>query len=107
MNKNPKATDQITDLVQIRLVHLKATEAGIVAGTLMAIGLFLGTNWLVLKGGPNVGQHLELIGQYFIGYSVSFVGSLIGAAYAFVLAFLSGYFVARLYNALAGRRDKH
>jgi hypothetical protein len=29
------------------------------------------TIWLVIKGGPNMGQHLQLLGQYFVGYSVS------------------------------------
>ena len=98
---------QLADTVRIRLIRLKATFAGIVTGTLMAVGLFVATNWLVLKGGTAVGRHLQLLGQYFIGYNVTFVGSLVGAAYAFALGFLGGYAVARMYNGLTGLRDRH
>ncbi len=49
--------------------------------------------------------HLSLLNQYFIGYSVTFVGSLIGFAYAFVIGFASGYLVARIYNGLADLRE--
>ena len=62
-------------------------------------------DWLVLKGGPIgpegeavVGPHLSLLGQYFMGYQVTFVGSLIGFGYAFVSGFVGGYSVAYLYN---------
>ncbi len=106
MNTKHDDSTQLADTVRIRLIRMKATFAGIVTGTLMAVGLFVATNWLVLKGGPSVGQHLALIGQYFIGYSVTFVGSLIGTAYAFVFGFLGGYVVARMYNGLVRLRDR-
>ena len=44
-------------------------------------GLFLMTAWLLLKGGPHVGQHLQLLSQYFIGYSVTWWGSIVGFAW--------------------------
>ncbi|HEY6065940.1 MAG TPA: hypothetical protein VIY96_07265, partial [Thermoanaerobaculia bacterium] len=65
----------------------------------------LATNWLVLKGGPVVGPHLALLRQFFIGYEVTFVGSLIGFAYAFVSGFLAGYLVSRIYNRVVRRRS--
>jgi hypothetical protein len=52
-----------------------------------------------------VGPHLGLLGEFFIGYSVTFVGSLIGFAYAFVCAFVIGYSVARIYNWVADLRN--
>ncbi len=94
---------QLADAVQIRLVHLKATSTGIVTGTIMAVGIFVATNWLVLKDGLDVGRHLKLLGEYFIGYTVTFVGSFVGAAYAFALGFLGGYAVARMYNMMTTR----
>ena len=56
---------------------------GISLALVLALILFAATNILVLKGGENVGQHLGILSQYFYGYSVTFVGSLIGAALEF------------------------
>lgn len=93
------------EVVLTRLLRLNAMVYGIVAGLVAGLCLFAATNWLVLKGGPDVGRHLSLLSQFFPGYQVTFLGSLIGFAYAFVCAFLIGYFVARIYNALAYRRE--
>jgi hypothetical protein len=69
------------------------------------LGVFIATNWLVLKGGERVGPHLSLLGQYFIGYRVSFLGSLLGFFYAFVIGYVVGYMVGRVYNWAVDRRD--
>ena len=101
------ATDSkdLETLVLVRVVRLNAAIAGVVTGLLAGLALFVATNWLLLKGGPVVGPHLALLGQYFIGYRVSFVGSLIGFAWAFVLGFLVGAAVVTIYNRLADLRD--
>lgn len=87
-------------VVLTRLLRLNATVHGFVAGIIVGFGVFLATNWLLLKAeeGEVVGPHLSLLGQFFIGYDVSFVGSLIGLAYGFVSGFIIGYFLARIYN---------
>ncbi len=72
-----------------------------VLGFLLGLGLFLTTNFLVLKGGPNVGAHLGLLGQYFPGYRVTFLGSLIGFVYAFILGFVIGAVLGAVYNKVA------
>ena len=72
------------------VVKLNAKLLGIVFGMLLGIGLFLATNFLVLKGGENVGQHLSLLSQFFPGYSVTFLGSLVGFAYAFAVGLVVG-----------------
>jgi ABC-type dipeptide/oligopeptide/nickel transport system permease subunit len=53
-----------------------------------------------------VGPHLSLLGQFFIGYQVTFVGSLIGFAYGAIIGFIGGYTVSTLYNWLAGLRER-
>jgi ABC-type dipeptide/oligopeptide/nickel transport system permease subunit len=67
--------------------------------------IFFATNWLVIKGGDQVGPHLELLGQYFIGYRVSFLGSLIGLAYGFALGTLFGMFIGWIYNRIVKFRN--
>jgi hypothetical protein len=100
-------TRTLESLVSIRLMQLNATVQGVVTGLVAGLGIFIATNWLIIKGGPVVGPHLALLGQFFIGYRVTFAGSLIGFAYGFVLGFGVGYGVAGLYNWLADVREHH
>lgn len=86
--------------LQVAIRRLNARAWGIAVGLLLGGGLFIATNILVLKGGPNVGQHLELLSNYFPGYSVSFVGSLIGFVYAFVGGYIMGRAIGYVYNRL-------
>jgi hypothetical protein len=87
-------------VVLTRLLRLNATVQGVVTGIIAGLGIFIATNWLLLKAkeGEVVGPHLSLLGQFFIGYEVSFLGSLLGFAYAFVSGFIIGYFLATIYN---------
>ena len=66
-----------------RVLLLNAKVLGLSLGLLIGLAVFIATNWLVLKGGQVIGPHLQLLSQYFIGYRVSFFGSLIGFAYGF------------------------
>jgi hypothetical protein len=93
-------------VVLTRLLRLNATVQGVVTGIVAGLGIFVATNWLVIKGGDEVGPHLGLLGQFFIGYKVSFIGSLIGFSYAFVTGFVIGYFIARIYNCIVDVRDR-
>jgi hypothetical protein len=95
----------LKDIVLTRMVRLNAMVQGLVTGLMVGLGIFVATNWLVLKGGEVVGPHLALLGQFFIGYRVTFAGSLIGAAYGFVCGFVVGGLVATLYNWLVNLRE--
>jgi len=98
------------EIVLTRTLRLNKTVYGVVTGLVLGLGLFVTTNWLVLRGGEVVGPHLALLNNFFIGYEVTFGGSLIGLAYGLVFGFAVGYTVAGLYNwlvALKRRRHKH
>ena len=96
-------------VVLARVTRLKATINGIVAGLVAGLEIFIATTWLILRGPigaegePVVGLHLSLLGQFFIGYRVTFVGSLIGFAYGFVCGFLCS--VAKMYNWIVDCRE--
>ncbi len=89
------------ELIRKAILRLDARILGVVFGIVLGGGLFLATNFLVLKGGPNVGAHLILLREYFPGYSVSFVGSLVGFLYAFVAGCIVGVVIATIYNRVA------
>ena len=95
-----KELNPLEEVVLTRLMRLNATINGVVLGMIAGFGIFIATNWLLFKAeeGEVVGPHLSLLGQFFLGYDVSFVGSLIGFAYGFLSGFIIGYLLARIYN---------
>jgi hypothetical protein len=86
--------------------RLNSRAWGIASGVLLGVSLFVATLFLVIKGGPNVGQHLELLRVYFPGYRVTVLGSLIGFVYGFVVGYAVGRFFGMAYNWLAAARAK-
>jgi hypothetical protein len=96
----------LEDVILIRLVRLNAVVQGVATGLIVGLGIFLATNWLVLKGGPVVGPHMRLLDQFFPGYDVTFFGSLLGFTYGFGTGFVAGYLVAAVYNRVADARER-
>jgi len=94
--------DSTEQTLQAEVVRLNGRAWGIAVGLLLGMGLFVATNILVLKGGPEVGTHLSLLSVYFPGYRVTFLGSIIGAIYAFVLGYAMGRLIELVYNRVSG-----
>jgi len=93
-------------------LRLHAKICGLTLGILTGLAIFVATNWLVIKGGhitPNgeyvVGPHLRLLSQYFIGYKVSFWGSIIGFFYGFGFGALCGAAIGWFYNKITKFRN--
>ena len=78
---------------------LDRVSFGISLGTVTGLALFLATLVLVLKGGDVVGPKLQLLSEYFPGYTVTALGSLVGLFYGFITGFSSGWGFAFLRNA--------
>lgn len=87
------------------ILWFNAKALGLVLGLLFGSAIFIATNWLVIKGGRTVGPHLSLLSQYFIGYRVSFLGSIIGFGYGFAVGTLSGALIGWIYNKIAAFRE--
>jgi hypothetical protein len=103
---NGSMPDMLTDdelrHVNKTLMRMHEQGWGIALGLLLGLGLFIATNVLVVRGGPVVGPHLGLLAVFFPGYSVTFLGSLIGFVYAFVVGYGFGRTVSVIYNRLVG-----
>lgn len=95
----PRPSREEQDL-QAALVRLNARAWGIAMGLLLGGGLFLATIVLVIKGGENVGQHLKLLSVFLPGYSVTFLGSLVGFVYLFVIGYILGRLIGVIYNKM-------
>lgn len=93
-----------------KLSHTVARiHAGVMALVFASIcggGLFVMTAWLLIKGGEEVGSHLQLLGQYFIGYSVSWTGSFVGLAYGAGVGGIMGWTIGMVYNRIVGIRHR-
>ena len=94
------------------VLKLKAKVLGLVLGLLLGLAIFIATNWLIIKGGHTtvdgryvVGPHLQLLSQFFIGYRVSFLGSIIGFFYGFAIGTLSGAAIGWIYNKIVDLRN--
>ena len=95
------------------VLRLNAWISGLVLGILLGVVVFIATNWLLIKGGPMtpngkhvVGPHLQLLSQFFIGYKVSFTGSILGFFYGFALGALCGLAIGWIYNKMADIRTR-
>ncbi|MBU4308517.1 MAG: hypothetical protein KJ566_01860 [Nanoarchaeota archaeon] len=79
---------------------LDAGKLGLASGILFAACVFLMTlsaTWI------GYGQHCALSIQDiygFLGYSISFVGAILGAVYAFIDGFIFAWLLASIYNKL-------
>jgi len=102
MDRSNKGFGALEDERELQgaLLRLNARAWGIAVGLMMGGAIFVATNFLVLKGGSNVGQHLVLLAVYFPGYRVTFVGSIIGFIYLFVIGYVLGRLVGIVYNRM-------
>lgn len=97
----PPLNTEIPAEGQVVLARLHAKAWGIAAGVLLGMTLWLATIILVIKGGPNAGEHLALLAVFLPGYTVSVQGAFIGFVYLFVIGYALGRLTGSLYNYFA------
>jgi hypothetical protein len=90
---------------------LNSKVMGLALGLIFGLMIFIMTNWLVIKGGHVtktgkyvIGPHLQLLSQFFIGYRVSFLGSIIGFFYGFATGSICGAVIGWIYNKIVELR---
>ena len=88
------------------VARLQAKILAMVMGFACGFGLFAMTAWLVVKGGNQVGLHLNLLGHYFKGYSVTWPGAFVGLIYGAVVGGAIGWAIGMIYNMIVGRRTR-
>ena len=75
---------------------------GAAVGIVSGVGLFLATAIVLLRSPGDQGRMLALLGQYLLGYEVSWAGAAIGLIGAGIGGFAFGWLIARTINALIG-----
>jgi len=94
--------DSGSDVTTLTFAKLDKTSLALAIGIVAATLLFIFTLLLTILPAPELGEKVELLGQYFYAYSVSFKGAVLGAIYGFVIGFLFGWLLAYLRNTLFG-----
>lgn len=102
MTPQPRQTDEISQT----LARIKADALALVCALIGGSGLFVMTVWLVIKDGPKAGQHLQLLSNYFIGYSVTWPGAFVGLLYGALTGGVVGWVIGRIYNGIVNVRQK-
>ena len=94
------------------VLRLNAKYLGLIVGLLLGLAVFIATNWLLIKaritptGERGVGPHLQLLSQFFIGYRVSFIGSIIGFLWGFGIGSICGTAIGFIYNRIVDFRRR-
>jgi protoporphyrinogen oxidase len=87
-----------TALLEVAFAPLDPLALGVAVGTVGGVGLFLATAVLLLQGERIVGPTLALLGQYLLGYKVTWSGAFLGLVEAGVGGFMLGAVGAWLRN---------
>jgi hypothetical protein len=87
------APDELPARVTLAFAPLHKRAFGIATGTAAGLGIFVLTLVEVLRDPPG-SSPLELLNQYFAGYTVSVGGAFVGLLWGFATAFIMGWFVA-------------
>ena len=85
---------------------VNSRRLGLSLGLIWGGTIFLATIILLIKAklgihyqsGDPIGPTLLTLGQFYMGYSISFFGSIVGFVYGFINAYVIGIIIARIYN---------
>ncbi len=106
------ASENNEDKLFASILKFNSSGLGLALGVIIGLVIFIATNFLVIKGGhisPNgesiIGPHLQLLGEFFPGYKVSFKGSVIGFLYGFALGTIVGAAIGFIYNQIVRLRN--
>ena len=100
-NSADKQTGANRYLVRALFARIDPVAMAIATGATFAVGLFLATAILLVKGAPPgvpIGGNLSALGIFLPGYQVSWWGVALGSFYGFVIGFVVGVFVSLFWN---------
>jgi hypothetical protein len=86
------------------IMRMHGMSLGLAIGAMTSLGLFGSTVFLVIRGTAGESVHAALLANYIPGYSVSFLGGLIGGLELFVFVFVGCLLLAAVYNKIVEKR---
>jgi hypothetical protein len=90
-----KSEDKV---IEVAFAKIDPLALGVAVGVVSGLGIFMASAILLLKDEPVVGPMLSLLGNYLIGFNVTWVGAVIGLFEGGLLGFAVGALAAGLRN---------
>ena len=78
------------------LLELRKRALGISLGLVWGLTILFSTWWLLIRNTPGI--VISKLSAFYLGYSYSWGGSLIGFLWGFVDGFIAGVLIAWFYN---------
>ena len=97
VSPNPAEVDGLDETLQMAIAPIHKMALGVATGLVSALAVFVATAFIVALQ-PNPQPRLDLLANYFYGYTVTWNGALVGAAWAFGVGFVGGWFVGFVRN---------
>ncbi len=98
-DKAARETPIVPEKILIRaFARMDKLAFAVAVGTVCGLLVFSATLWIISRGGDVLNSHLRLLGQYFIGYTVTVKGGFLAFGYSFFWGFLAGWLFAYLRN---------
>jgi protoporphyrinogen oxidase len=92
----------LEDLLAAAFARYDAVALGAAVGIVSGVGLFLTTVVSLINEPGDRGRVVSLLGQFLLGYEVSWAGAGIGLLGAGISGFVFGWLLARAINGLIG-----
>jgi hypothetical protein len=81
-------------------MRLNTKAFAFTCGILWAATIFLATVWLLILGYH--GEVMSNLDHFYLGYTFSYPGAVVGAIWGFLDGLICGFIFAWLYNKLSG-----
>jgi hypothetical protein len=94
----PAATLPPEETLAFLPLHKRAL--GMAVGTASGLTVFAATAMYLLRQPVEPAFRLDLLAEYFYGYTVSWSGAFVGLAWGFVVGFAAGWFTAFTRNLI-------
>lgn len=80
-------------------MEIRKRALGLSLGLIWGLAILLGTWWLLIFGYK--GEIWARLSQFFIGYSFTYGGAIIGFIWAFVYGFITGVLMGWFYDTFS------
>lgn len=85
-------------------MELRKRALALALGLVSGFAMLLGTWWLLFFG--KKGEIFSKVSQFYIGYSFTWGGAIIGFVWGFVYGFVAGFLIAWIYNLVVKAINK-
>jgi hypothetical protein len=98
ISMSPSKKSNLVKILSSSFARIDKLGFATATGSMCGLIVFLTTLFTIIKGDEVVSFSLQLLSQYFFGYTVNIKGAFVGMIYGFSWGFLFGWLFAYLRN---------